>query len=173
VASRSIALALKGVPGIYTHGAVALPNDHELVKRTGLRRDVNRGMIDPEMFREQLHQPGSKRYLLRLEQRTLLRSRTSNRAFHPQGQQRVLRPHKAIFTLLRVSPEGDRHVLAMTNVTGEPARVEFALEELGVADIEWHDVVSGESYLADDDRLSLTLYPYDVTWLIPESEHGD
>ena len=43
VASRSIALVLKGIPGIYTHGAIALPNDHALVEKTGVKRDVNRG----------------------------------------------------------------------------------------------------------------------------------
>ena len=65
VASRSIALVLKGIPGIYTHGAIALPNDHALVEKTGSRRDVNRGVIDTEIFRQHLHQPGSKRSLLR------------------------------------------------------------------------------------------------------------
>ena len=43
IAFRSIALVLKGVPGIYTHGVMAILNDHEQVKRTGVKRDVNRG----------------------------------------------------------------------------------------------------------------------------------
>ena len=37
LASRSFALVIKGVPGIYTHGALAVPNDHQLVKKTGVR----------------------------------------------------------------------------------------------------------------------------------------
>ena len=46
VALRSLALVIKGVPGIYTHGAMAILNDHDKVQRTGVKRDVNRGEID-------------------------------------------------------------------------------------------------------------------------------
>ena len=125
---------LKGVPGIYTHGAIALPNDHALVEKTGVKRDVNRGVIDTEIFREHLHQPGSKRSLLRLEQREISKMRTRNRAFHPRGEMRVLTPSTKVFAVLRISPEGDRHVLALTNVTNEVVRVECPIAELGVAD---------------------------------------
>ena len=170
VASRSIALVLKGVPGIYTHGAVALPNDHELVEKTGVKRDVNRGMIDPELLREHLHHPGSKRALLRLEQRELSRIRTRDRAFHPRGEQRVLTPSPAVFSVLRTSPEGDRHLLAMTNVTDEVVRVDIPLESLGIRDSLWRDRITGEHWGTDGDRLPIELGPYDIMWLTPENE---
>ena len=107
VASRSIALVLKGIPGIYTHGAIALPNDHALVQRTGVKRDVNRGVIDTEIFREHLHQPGSKRSLLRLEQRAISHARTRLRAFHPSRRDGRAPSSPAAFAVLRISPEGD------------------------------------------------------------------
>ncbi len=170
VASRSIALALKGIPGIYTHGAIALPNDHALVEKTGIKRDVNRGVIDTEIFREHLHQPGSKRSLLRLEQREISRVRTRNRAFHPCGEMRVLTPSTSLFSVLRISPEGDRHVLAMANVTDAIVRVEFPIEDLGVPDTDWYDLIRGEHWSGSGDTLSVELGPYDVMWLTPTRE---
>jgi sucrose phosphorylase len=170
VASRSIALVLKGVPGIYTHGAIALPNDHALVERTGVRRDVNRGVIDTEIFREHLHQPGSKRSLLRLEQREISKMRTRLRAFHPRGEMRVLRPSPSVFAVLRVSPEGDRRVLTLTNITGEVVTVECDIDELGVSDANWYDLVAGEHWNATGGTLRVELGPYDVMWLVPTRE---
>jgi sucrose phosphorylase len=46
VASRSIALALRGVPGIYFHGMIGTGNDPEVARKTGHNRDINRTTID-------------------------------------------------------------------------------------------------------------------------------
>ncbi len=46
VASRSIALVLKGVPAIYFHGMIGTGNDPEVVKRSGHNRDINRTISD-------------------------------------------------------------------------------------------------------------------------------
>mgnify|MGYP001827129543 FL=1 len=170
VASRSIALVLKGVPGIYTHGAIALPSDHALVEKTGVKRDVNRGVIDTEIFREHLHQPGSKRSLLRLEQREISKMRTRNRAFHPRGEMRVPRLTSKVFAVLRISPEGDRRVLALTNVTGEVVQVACPVAETSVDDRDWYDLVAGEHWSGTDETLTVELGPYDVMWLVPTRE---
>ena len=170
VASRSIALVLKGIPGIYTHGAIALPNDHALVERTGVKRDVNRGVIDTEIFREHLHQPGSKRSLLRLEQREISKMRTRLRVFHPRGEMRVLSLSSSVFSVLRISPEADRRVLALTNVSGEVVRIECPIEQLGVEDADWYDLVAGEHWSGRNGVLSVELGPYDVVWLVPTRE---
>ncbi len=170
VASRSIALVLKGIPGIYTHGAIALPNDHALVEKSGVKRDVNRGVIDTEIFRQHLHQPGSKRSLLRLEQREISKMRTRSRAFHPRGQMHVLTPSAQVFAVLRVSPEGDRRVLALTNVTNEVVRLECPIEDLGVSDKAWYDLVAGEHWNGSPESLRVELGPYDVMWLVPTRE---
>jgi glycosidase len=170
VASRSIALMLKGVPGIYTHGAIALPNDHALVQKTGVKRDVNRGPIDTEVYREHLRQPGSKRSLLRLEQRAMSRARTRLRAFHPRGAMQVLHLSRSVFAVLRTSPEGDRHVLAITNVTGERLELNVPLADLGLDERTWYDHIADERVSGGDGSLPLELGPYEVAWLQPLSE---
>jgi sucrose phosphorylase len=170
VASRSIALMLRGVPGIYTHGAIALPNDHALVQSTGIKRDVNRGVIDTEVYREHLRQPGSKRSLLRLEQRAMSRARTRLRAFHPRGAMKVLRLSPAVFAVLRTSPEGDGHVLAITNVTAERLEIDVPSAGLGLDDTVWYDHIADERVSGSRDSLPLEMGPYDVTWLQPLRE---
>jgi len=170
VASRSIALALKGIPGIYTHGAIALPNDHALVKETGVKRDVNRGVIHTEIFREHLRQPGSKRSLLRLEQRAMSRTRTRLRAFHPAGEMRVLQLSPAVFAVLRTSPEGDAHVLAMTNVTGDRLEIDVPLADVGLDDSAWYDHIADERISGSAGSLTVEMGPYEVAWLQPLRE---
>jgi hypothetical protein len=71
---------------------------------------------------------------------------------------------------MRISPEGHRHVLAMTNVTAAVVRVEIPVAELGVADTNWYDLVRGEHWLAEGEVLSIELGPYDVMWLTPARE---
>jgi len=170
VASRSLALVLKGVPGIYTHGALAIPNDHALAERTGVKRDINRSVIDPDSLVAQLRDPGSKRSQLCRMLRRVALCRTRNRAFHPQGQQCVLAFSPNVFSVLRISPEGQQRILTMTNVTNKTTRILVSLEELGVSESLWRDLIGGREQIAQQGCLSIDLKPYDVIWLTPGSQ---
>jgi sucrose phosphorylase len=170
IASRSIALVLQGVPATYIHGAVGTPNDHNLAKKTGVNRDVNRGPIDSRVFAEALKDPRSKNSLLRKNNSRLMLIRTSQRSFHPHGGQRVLMTSPAVFTVLRTSPEGDQHVLAMTNVTNNECTIEILLSELSLEETRWYDLVNEKEWESENSTLSITLQPYDVMWLKPLSE---
>jgi hypothetical protein len=169
VASRSLALVIKGVPGIYTHGAMALPSDHALAERTGVRRDVNRGPIDPAMFSRELENPQSKRSILSGMLFRVDRARTHCRAFHPHGKQQILQLSPDVFTLVRVSPEGQQFVVTLTNVTDHTVTVEIELTTLEQTETAWRDLISGNDWEARDGKLSVELAPYDVIWLSPAS----
>jgi sucrose phosphorylase len=170
IASRSIALVLQGVPATYIHGAVGTPNDHNLAKKTGVNRDVNRGTIDSAAVAEAFKDPRSKNALLRKDNSRLGLIRISQRPFHPHGGQRILMTSPAIFTVFRTSPEEDQHVLTMTNVTNSEHTIEILLSELSVEKTRWYDLVSEKEWKAQNDKLSVTLQPYDVIWLKPLSE---
>jgi sucrose phosphorylase len=165
VASRSISLALQGVPALYIHGAFGSVNDHELVKKTGVKRDVNRASIKVERVLEELKNPDSKISHLRKQGVALNLTRTSQRAFHPQGEQRVLMISPQVFTVLRSSPEGDEHILAMTNVANRTCDVEISLTDIGLEVARWHDLINDREVRPESGKLSLTLEPYDVVWL--------
>lgn len=167
IASRSISLVIQGVPGIYIHGAIGTNNDYELVEKTKSRRAINRGVIDSRAFAERLKDPNSKNSHLRRRNSRLNLTRTSERAFHPQGDQRILMISPDVFTVLRTSPEGDQHILAMTNVTSRVCRIEISLSELNLKETRWYDLINEKEWAAKNKKLSITLQPYDVVWLRP------
>ncbi|MFH1933084.1 MAG: alpha-amylase family glycosyl hydrolase [Pseudomonadota bacterium] len=170
LASRSISLVLKGVPGIYIHGAIGTANDHERVRKTGVKRDVNRGVIDARTVEEDLRNPNSKIYLLRNYGSRINLIRTQNRAFHPRGKQKVFELSPHAFVVLRTSPEGDDHVLALTNVTGKELQLEISLKALGVDERLWVDLIGEKHWEVVGSRLQVVLRPYDVAWLKPSKE---
>jgi sucrose phosphorylase len=170
LASRSISLMIQGVPGVYIHGMAGTPNDHELVRTADVRRDVNRGVIDREAIAEGLKVPNSKISLIRRYGSKMHLGRTRQRAFHPRGGQRVLMKSPDIFTVIRTSPEGDQHIVAMTNVTSKASRIEMTLSELGMEETRWYDLLGEKEWTAKNARLSVTFQPYDVIWLKPQSE---
>jgi sucrose phosphorylase len=172
LASRSISLVLQGVPGIYTHGATGTGNDPDIVRRTGHNRDINRQEIDSRLVARDLKDPKSKVSLIRRHGSKLNLARTKHRAFHPRGQQRVFMSSPAIFTVLRISPEGDQHILTMTNVTSRPARIEISLSDLGVEAAHWQDLMGRKKWIASGDKLAGELDPYDVVWLMPSHERS-
>jgi glycosidase len=167
VASRSISLALKGVPGIYIHGMLDTANDPEVVERTGSKRDINRTVIDEEYLERALSHPDSTLALIRPRLRRLAEIRISHRAFHPNGGQRTLMVSPTVFSVLRVSPGGNERILTLTNVTGQTAVVDVAASEIGADEGVWHDLIGGEEYVPRENLLRLRLEPYDVLWLEP------
>ncbi len=170
VASRSISLVLQGVPGVYVHGAIGTSNDHERVRKTGVKRDVNRGVIDSKVVDEGLKNPKFKISLLRLFNSKIGLIRTRNRAFHPNGNQSVLMISPDVFTVLRISPEEDRHILTMTNVTDRVCSIKIPFSELRIEEMHWYDLIGEKEYMVKNMKLSITLEPYDVIWLIPSNE---
>ena len=170
IASRSISLVLKGVPGIYVHGAIGTVNDHERVRKTGVKRDVNRGVIDARTVNEDLTNPHSKIFLLRSHSSRINLIRTQNRAFHPHGNQKVFELSPHAFVVLRTSPEGNDHVLTLTNVTGKELQISISIKALGVDERLWQDLIGDKHLEVINRRLQVVLRPYDVAWLKPIKE---
>lgn len=125
VASRSIALVLKGVPGIYLHGLIGTTNDVDTVLRTKSKRDINRQVISEASLDEELSLPNSKLARLSKALGKILEIRVRQRAFHPQGEQQILTLSSQCFVVLRVSPQGEEHVLTVTNISGRLCQLEI------------------------------------------------
>ncbi|MEW5724517.1 MAG: sugar phosphorylase [Thermodesulfobacteriota bacterium] len=172
-ASRAIALVLQGVPGLYFPSLFGSRNDIEGVLTRDSKRAINRDFIDVNLVFEALEYPLSKVRLLDETLGRLIRVRTANRAFHPHGPQKILSLVPEVFACYRVSPEGDRHVLALIGVSNDPAWVEVPLSELGTLASGWFDLLGRKAHQAADGKIKLTLWPYDVLLLTPESEAGE
>ena len=167
VASRIIALVLRGVPGIYLHSLIGTRNDIEAVLATRSNRDINRTVIDAGAVIETLKDPLSKFSRISREFGRLIIIRTKHRAFHPSGDQRVLTISRSVFSVISRSPEGDRFILTLTNVTSGVSHLEIPLSEIGTDETRWYDLVSGMEWMAENKKLFITLQPYDVIWLEP------
>jgi sucrose phosphorylase len=170
VASRIIALVLQGVPGIYLHSLIGTRNDIEAVFATNTKRDINRTVIDAEAISNALKDPFSKVSRINRELGRLITIRTQQRAFHPNGHQRILMLSRNIFSVIKTSPEGDQHILALINVTGEVCKLKVSLAGIGVAESHWYDLVSEVEWMAEGEDLSITFNPYDIIWLKPFCE---
>jgi len=191
VASRSIALVLRGVPGIYIHGLIGTRNDVETVLKTKTKRDINRQFIQEEDILEGLKDRKSNLALIATKLGRLLEIRVRQNAFHPNGEQRILMLSPDVFTLLRISPNCSEHILCLTNITSRNCNIKIPLFELGVSgdygreNLEtlqpvdappfcstprenyWYDLVGKRGWQVEDGSLELHLQPYQVVWLIP------
>jgi sucrose phosphorylase len=170
VASRSIALALRGVPAIYVHSLAGSRNDIRQALQTKIKRDVNRSTLDFEILERNLADPRSKLFALSERLRRLLRTRVLTPSFHPNGDQRVLRLAPAVFSVLRTAPGGAEHVLCLTNVSNRPQSLVVSKDDLGLEADYWFDLLAGRGWTAPDRKLRLDLGPYDVVWLTPSHE---
>jgi glycosidase len=169
-ASRSIALALRGVPAVYLHSLVGSRSDLRLALQTRVKRDVNRMPLDLEILAKNLAHPGSKLNLLSTILGRLLMTRVQHAAFHPNGEQRVLSVGDEVFALLRVSPASDEHILCVTNITARSLELKLDLGGLGFRDMAWFDLVGGRGWHGSEGKLPLRLGSYEVLWLSPFHE---
>ncbi|MEA3376007.1 MAG: alpha-amylase family glycosyl hydrolase [Chloroflexota bacterium] len=171
LASQAIMLSLAGVPGIYAHSLFGSRSYHQGVEETGRYRSINREKFRRSELEEALADPSSLRHQVFYPYLDLIRSRAAHRAFHPNGRQRVLLADetgsRALFTLLRASPDGDKKVLCVHNVSNTEQPFHADLKALSIQHQDrLEEVVSGKTYpVGRGGELTLTLDPYQVLWL--------
>lgn len=161
IASQAIQLAFVGMPGIYVHNLLGSRNWPEGVAQTGRRRSINREKLDVGEVEAALADPASLRSRVFTAYRALIAARVGEKAFHPNGPQIVLDLDPALFALLRTSPDGAEHVIAVHNVTDR--RVPLDLSRVPVEGIAGYtDLISGQPVEA---RAVIDAVPYQVLWL--------
>jgi sucrose phosphorylase len=171
IASRCIALALQGIPGIYFHGLFGAKNDIEGVMASKSRRAINRRVFDSDLIlRKELDDPNSRVARINKEFGRYLSKRTKHRAFHPNGKQKILNISPNVFSLLRVSPENDEHILSIINITPRRHKIEISLHDLNIEFGHWYDIVNKIGCKSNKGKLIIELAPYDVIWLKPFRE---
>ncbi len=171
LASQAIMLALAGVPGIYVHSLFGSRSYHAGVEQTGRYRSINREKFQRDELERQLADPSSLRHKVFYPYLHLIRTRAAQRAFHPNGAQRVLFGNEALFTLLRTSPDGREKIICIHNVSDAAQPFQTDLKALSIQHAgTLRDIISGNSYaVSDDNDLALTVGPYQVLWLKAES----
>jgi sucrose phosphorylase len=130
-------------------------------------RSINRRAPCPERAVELLSDRTSIPYKILSRFRQLGEIRNTNAAFHPNGPQRLFHSNEGVFAVMRISPDGSRRVLALTNVTAEMQEVRVAQSELGVLADGWKDLLSNDTVPVENEGLRIKLTPYRVMWLEP------
>jgi sucrose phosphorylase len=114
-----------------------------------------------EELERQLVEPGSIRAQVFSRLGGLLALRAGQAAFHPSGEARVVECQPSIFGLLRISPDAQKRVLCLHNLTAQPQLVDLNLAEHGVS--RAMDLISRQSVTGK--HLTLRLNPYQVIWM--------
>ena len=162
LASRAIAMTLRGVPGIFLLSLFGTRNDREAVLRTGVKRDINRRTIDYGAIQQAMEDPATSIAQILSRLTRMLRIRTQERAFHPRGEQEVLDLGSSFFALKRWTPERDRFMFAITNITDRPGELLLPVDS---EHPRWIDLLSGVAHKPNDGKLRITLSPYGSAWL--------
>ncbi|MEM2963936.1 MAG: alpha-amylase family glycosyl hydrolase [Candidatus Bathyarchaeia archaeon] len=153
LASRAIALSLKGVPAIYLNGLLGALNDLEGAKRTGYNRDINRRNFNLSDLLREIEDKNSRTHSVFYGYLNLIKRRVGERVFHPNGEQKVLFLNKSVFAVARVSPDKGERVIALHNLSDRRRKV-----RLGEG--TYRDLISQRKYSKD-----VKLEPYQVCWL--------
>lgn len=162
VAAHAILLSLQGVPGLWFGAVVGLRNDHELVRRTGRLRSINRSRLGLAELRAHLENREARAGWPLAALQTLVGLRRENPAFGPDSPQRVLPGPAWMFAV-----ERGRHphrATVVVNVTRRQQRLPPAVLDGGALDsgARWRDRLAVAVPDADG---GLTMPPHGVAWL--------
>jgi sucrose phosphorylase len=134
------------------------------VQQSGRNRAINRQKLPLSNLEQDLADPSSLRHRIFNGLSTMLRARSSSKAFHPGGPQRVVDAGDSVLALLRDAPSGNERALCLQNVTGQPATLAADFEALPGGLDRVHDLLSGRN-LEFKPGESLILAPYQTLWL--------
>ena len=101
LAARAVALALRGVPGIYLPTLFGAKNDTEAVLKGAEKRSINRRTYDEATLMRLLGDPECWVSQVARGMRRLVRQRIEQPAFHPNAEQTVLDLGPSVFGLYR------------------------------------------------------------------------
>lgn len=165
IASRSIALILMGVPGIYIHGLLGSKNDAEQVIIEKDRRSINRKNISKQELIKQLEDESTTTCLITRELTKLLQVRRKEKVFHPNSPQKILNVSSNFFCILRTTSNREEKLIAYVNVTNSDQLFKLNLEKAGLPKTIWVDLLSGEKYQSQTSNLEFSVEPYGIGWL--------
>ena len=165
IASRAVALVLRGVPGIYLPSMIGAPNDVEAVFREGSRRSINRARIEEHRLLGLLQEHGSPPALIARAYVDLLCARVAEPAFHPNAGQRIIELDSCVFSVIRTAIGADSRVLCLINVSGDEVEISLDAAEAGLRPGRLADLAGGDPVDASGGRIELLLRPYGVCWL--------
>jgi glycosidase len=166
LASQSIMLALRGVPGIYYHSLLGSQNWIEGMLETGQNRTINREKLDIDQLIKELAVKGSLRQMVFNGFKVMLSIRKRESAFDPFGQQQIVDLNEHVFSVFRYQEERCDGVFCLTNLSNENQTVAITVDDCcPCRSSALIDEISREQFLVIEGECEITLSPYQVCWL--------
>ena len=161
--SQSIAMSLKGVPGIYFNSLVAARNDRDNVEKTGMARAINRHKWEIKTLehiisnKRTVHARVFKKYI------KLLKIRSNHPAFSPEGKQTIMEISDVLFALQRISPDGNETIYCVSNLSGNDAYINAysLIRDKAASPLE--DIIGGTVFESSISKIRLE--PYQTVWI--------
>lgn len=166
LASQSIMLALRGVPGIYYHSLLGSQSWFEGMQASGQNRTINREKLEVDCLYEQLEAPGTLRSMVYQGFKTMLSLRQQDPAFDPFGRQEVIDGNRHVFGVYRSTPKNREGVFCLTNLSDQPQTITIKVNDFKASkSASLFDLVSEESFLIIEGECEVALRGYQVCWL--------
>ncbi len=157
LASRSIALVVMGVPGIYFHGLLGSKNDADAVLEEGHTRSINRKTIRKKELLAEMDNKNSNIYQVASGLIRLIHYRIREKCFHPDAPQTILSLSDKVFSVLRTSADGQEIIMAIINITNDPESLSIDLRIHGLKGQQWTDILTKKIYNANGNNLEINL----------------
>jgi sucrose phosphorylase len=160
LASQALMLALRGIPGVYFSSLFGAGNDVAGVEQSGQARRINRRKFPRDELDRALTRPEGREARVLAGYRRLLATRRGQPAFHPDGEQLILRDVPPwLVAVLRVSPDQRQRILALVNVTGRRQSWELPAD---AALRPAQELIGGRAW---PPTTRVELDPYQTLWL--------
>ncbi|WP_295879414.1 sugar phosphorylase [uncultured Thiohalocapsa sp.] len=164
--SQTIALSLKGIPGIYFNSLLGADNDLAAVEQTGRARSINRRKwTAAELDRMLGETSGHQAALVLPEYLRRLHVRAAQPAFHPDAAQQVLELPKGLFGVRRDDPHTGQRLWMLANLTGRKVGCALSRLDRHWQRAHWRELISAWDAPGAALATRLELAPHQVVWL--------
>lgn len=169
LASWAIALSLKGICGVYYNCLFGTRNDTEAIKKSKTNRDINRkNFFVAELYKDIKNNTLTRKVFDGMT--SLLKTRSSSKAFHPSAEQRIIMQNDAIFSLIRTSIDSMESVLVLVNVSDKEQDFTVNCRDIRLNNRSLYNLISKKKVLCQPKNISvneftLSLKPYEIAWI--------
>ena len=162
LAAHTMLFALEGVPAVYFNSLFGTSNDIDLVKKTGIKRDINRFKWNLGKLTEKLNDEKSIENIVYKKLLDMILLRKKQSAFHPNATQYTLSLGPKLFGVWRQSIDKSQNIFAITNISSVERKL--GLSKINLIENEiWKDLLQPDFKI---DKLKvLKLSPFQTVWI--------
>ena len=117
VSAHAIMISFEGVPAIYFNSLFGTSNDLDSVRKTGIKRDINRFKWDLDALIKKLDDEKSIEKIVYKKLLDMISLRKKQIAFHPNATQFTLQLEDHLFGIWRQSIDRSQSIFCVSNLT--------------------------------------------------------